>query len=111
MPETGDLVLIPFPFSDLSRAKLRPVLVISAADHFGDFIALAVTSKPGHFEAVALTQLDMREGILPKPSWIQTDKVFTLNNSLIERRVGGVQDTVLESVLRSLCPRLGSAGE
>ena len=46
MPERGDLLLIPFPFTDLSAAKRRPVLALTAADSFGDFIALAVTSRP-----------------------------------------------------------------
>lgn len=40
----GDLVLIPFPYSDLNAAKKRPVLVLTAPDRHGDFIALAVTS-------------------------------------------------------------------
>lgn len=46
MPERGDLVLLPFPFTDLSAAKRRPVLAVTAADSYGDFIALPVTSRP-----------------------------------------------------------------
>jgi hypothetical protein len=40
MPERGDLLLVPFPFSDLSANKRRPVLVLTDADRYGDFIAL-----------------------------------------------------------------------
>lgn len=46
MPERGDLLLIPFPFTDLSTTKRRPVLALTAADSYGDFIALPVTSRP-----------------------------------------------------------------
>ncbi len=46
MFERGDLVLIPFPFSDLSASKKRPVLLVSRPDGYGDFVALAVTSRP-----------------------------------------------------------------
>jgi hypothetical protein len=46
MPERGDLLLIPFPFTDLSAAKRRPVLALTTADSYGDFIALPVTSRP-----------------------------------------------------------------
>jgi len=46
MPERSDLLLIPFPFTDLSVAKRRPVLVLTGADAYGDFIALLVTSRP-----------------------------------------------------------------
>ena len=42
--EPGDLVVIPYPYSDLSASKKRPVLVVTAPDRHGDFIALAVTS-------------------------------------------------------------------
>lgn len=44
MFERGDLVLIPFPFSDLSAAKKRPVLLLTRPDAYGDFIVLAGTS-------------------------------------------------------------------
>jgi hypothetical protein len=46
MLERGDLLLVPFPFTDLSAAKRRPVLALTALDGFGDFIALPVTSRP-----------------------------------------------------------------
>ena len=38
----GDLVLVPFPFTDLSTEKRRPVLCLTDADGFGDFLVLVV---------------------------------------------------------------------
>jgi hypothetical protein len=46
MFERGDLLLVPFPFTDLSAAKRRPVLALTGPDGYGDFIALPVTSRP-----------------------------------------------------------------
>jgi len=46
MFERGDLLLVPFPFSDLSASKRRPVLALTGPDGYGDFIALPVTSPP-----------------------------------------------------------------
>ena len=44
MSRAGDVVLLPFPFTDLSATKKRPVLLLSDEDSLGDFLALAVTS-------------------------------------------------------------------
>jgi mRNA interferase MazF len=40
MLERGDLLLVPFPLTDLSATKRRPVLALTAADSYGDFVAL-----------------------------------------------------------------------
>jgi mRNA interferase MazF len=45
MLQVGEIILIPFPFTDLSAQKKRPILVISEVDANNDFIALAITSK------------------------------------------------------------------
>jgi mRNA interferase MazF len=69
MPERGDLLLVPFPFTDLSAAKRRPVLALTKLDGFGDFIALPVTSRSqqaGH--GIPLLAADLVRGHLPAPS-------------------------------------------
>ena len=45
MPQPSEIVLLPFPFSDLSSTKLRPVLVLLASNLQGDFLAAQVTSQ------------------------------------------------------------------
>jgi hypothetical protein len=55
MLEIGQLATIPFPFSDVSHAKPRPIVVVSLPDYFGDFICLAVTSKPQSIGAVPIS--------------------------------------------------------
>jgi mRNA interferase MazF len=57
--ERGDLVLISFPFSDLSAAKKRPVLMVTRLDASGDLIALAVTSRPRTDRSIALDPADL----------------------------------------------------
>ncbi|WP_459939042.1 type II toxin-antitoxin system PemK/MazF family toxin [Desulfonatronum parangueonense] len=52
----GEIVLLPFPFSDHSARKKRPVLVLSQPDARGDFASLAITSKETHEKAFALIQ-------------------------------------------------------
>lgn len=64
MPERGDLLLVPFPFTDLSAAKRRPVLALTASDSYGDFIALPVTSRPQSEHGLPITAADMVSGRL-----------------------------------------------
>lgn len=64
----GSVVLIPFPFSDLSRTKLRPAVVLATLDK-GDCILCQVTSQPYDSHAIELTQQDFAEGSLQRISY------------------------------------------
>ena len=107
MARAGDIVLLPFPFTDLSATKKRPVLLLSDEDSLGDFLAMAITSQHGHSATIALTQPDMRTGALPKPSWVRTDKLFTLNRHLIAVHFGQVTNDLLLRARQAACDHLG----
>lgn len=107
MLATGSIVLLPFPFSDLSSQKKRPALVLTSPDSTGDFIALAITSRPTPFPAVAISNDDLLNGHLPKPSWIRADKVFTFNESLVVAHVGTLKSAILQQALHSVCDKIG----
>jgi len=102
MSERGDLLLIPFPFTDLSASKRRPVLLLTAPDSYGDFIALPVTSRPQSEHGLAISAGDVAGGALPAPSWIRTNRVVTLNVSLIAKTFGRVSDVVLNAAIDRL---------
>ena len=107
MFERGDLLLVPFPFSDLSAAKRRPVLALTGPDSYGDFIALPVTSRPQAEHGLPLTTADLVQGTLPAPSWVRTDRIFTLNASLVVKTVGRVDDRVVAAAVERFCARIG----
>ena len=107
MFKRGDLLLVPFPFTDLSAAKRRPVLALTAADSYGDFIALPVTSRPLREHAVPLTTADLVIGMLPAPSWIRTDRIVTLNASLVVRTFGQVADRIVAAAVEEFCKHIG----
>ena len=107
MLERGDLVLIPFPFSDLSASKKRPVLLVTRPDEYGDFVALAVTSRPQGARGLAPDPSDLIDGRLPLPSWIRTDRIVTLNAALAVKTFGRVAEAVLSAALDRLCGALG----
>jgi mRNA interferase MazF len=103
----GQLVLVPFPFTDLSAEKRRPVLCLTDPDSFGDFLAVAVTSKPHHAGAVAIDPKVLLEGQLPVASWVRVDRLVTLNQRLAIRAFGVADDAFVHSVITRVCEHVG----
>ena len=70
-PAAGSVVLVPFPFSDLSEAKLRPAIVLADAGR-NDWILCQVTSKPyGDASAITLTSASFEAGSLHATSYLR----------------------------------------
>ena len=108
MLDAGSLVVLPFPFSDLRATKRRPVLLLTTPDRYGDFLAMAVTSQAGHPEGIALNQSDLQTGVLPKASWIRTDKVVSLNRALVAKEIGKVDAALRLQAVHRLCTKLNA---
>ncbi len=49
----------------------------------------------------------MKDGSLPKKSWIRYDKIFTLSTSTVVRRYGAINEDVFLEVVNSLCKHVG----
>ena len=98
----GDVVVVPFPFSNLSMAKRRPALVV--ADLTGDDIILCqITSQPiSDRYAVPLTDTDFASGGLRRSSNIRPNRLFTADDALVLYRTG----TVTEGKLREVVNRI-----
>jgi mRNA interferase MazF len=79
----GDIVVIPFPFSDLSGSKRRPALVI--VDINGDDVILCqVTSVARNDDyAIPIDTTDFESGTLPVKSVVRSNKIFTADQNLI----------------------------
>ena len=105
----GDLVLIPFPYSDLLREKKRPVLVLTEPDPRGDFVGLAITSVAPQEGSMELEDSHLSEGALPKRSWVRLTKIYTLDRHLVVKKFGRLSDSVLRRVVASLCGVVGHA--
>ena len=109
MPSTthykrGDVVLVPFPFTDLRAAKQRPALVISP-DEFNssrdDLLVAAITSQiPSTLAAdeFLIPPSALAACGLPKPSLVKLLKLVTLHRLLVVRRIGALPEPVLRQV-------------
>lgn len=104
----GDILLIPFPFTDLTAFKKRPCIVISS-NHFSsrnpDIIAAAITSQiPNQlsFSEYKLSAKEQSSCGLPKPSIIKLGKIVTLDQRLIRKKLGKLQSKDTPRVLTRL---------
>ena len=87
-PATGSVVLVPFPFSDLSQSKLRPPVVLAGAGR-GDWILCQITSKSyADARALELADTDFQQGSLRQLSYARPAKLFTAHESLFVSEVG-----------------------
>ena len=107
MLKSSDIVHIPFPFSDLTRQKRRPVLLLTPPDAFGDFLAAAITSQAGHNDAILLQDEDLVEGRLPKASWVRATRLFSLNYSAVIVTLGNLKPEAFERIHGDICVKLG----
>ncbi|MFP5041396.1 type II toxin-antitoxin system PemK/MazF family toxin [Parasediminibacterium sp. JCM 36343] len=98
----GDIVVIPFPFSDLSGSKKRPALVL--ADLPGDDILLCqITSQPTKdIFAIKLKHTDFELGSLPVESYIRPTRIFTADKKIIVRKAGIIKINVRNLVVQAI---------
>src|SRR3954462_1335661 len=84
----GDVIVINFPFSDLSGAKSRPAVILADAG-LGDVLACQGTSKKsGDPHAVQIDATDFAAGSLVLTSFARCTKLFTASNRIIRSVVG-----------------------
>lgn len=94
----GQVALLPFPFSDLSRNKLRPAILLAGPAR-GDWIVCQITSNPfGDNRSLALTPADFSAGMLKHISYVRPGKVFTAHESLIATVVGTLKPEMLSTI-------------
>jgi mRNA interferase MazF len=106
MPEQGDILLIPIPFTDLSSQKRRPVIVVSNDAYnrsTADMVVVAMTSNPTPADySFTITSSDLAQGTLNRPSRVRVDKIYTLSQSIVVKTFGRVNASVLDRIRGTL---------
>ncbi|HEV3258843.1 MAG TPA: type II toxin-antitoxin system PemK/MazF family toxin [Gemmataceae bacterium] len=102
MPDQGDIILIPVPFTDLSTQKRRPVIVISNNVYnrqTADVIVVALTSTVTSVAyGFSITSADLDHGTLKRPSHVRVDKIYTLSQSIVVKVFGRVSANVMDRI-------------
>lgn len=97
-PAVGDVVVLPFPFSDLSDVKKRPAMVVALASG-GDVVLCQITSQPyAQQTAIALHDSDFSTGGLNQASYARPDKLFTASPALIIATAGHLSENATSRV-------------
>lgn len=95
----GDVVVVPFPFSDLTESKRRPALVIASLTG-EDVILCQITSQKilDHY-AINLLSSDFQEGGLNQTSNIRPNRLFTADRRIILYKAGQIKSEKLNEVI------------
>jgi mRNA interferase MazF len=106
MYRQGDILLIPFPYSDLSATKQRPVLVLSNSSYnmtHHDLVVAAITSNITDREYIIIfTTADLDEGQLRVESGIRSDKIYTFSNRIVIKKFGHLRHEIFAEVKQQL---------
>ena len=90
--EQRSIILMPFPYTDLSGAKKRPSLVVSSSDFNSrndDVICCLITSNPEDSQhSIKINNKDMENGYLEFDSKVKPYRIFTINKKLIYKVLG-----------------------
>ena len=104
----GDVVVVPFPFSDLTQAKRRPALIVSTLEG-DDVILCQITSKTvSDRYAVTLADDDFASGGLRQLSNIRPNRIFTADQHIILYRAGHLNEEKTEEVINKIIEILNS---
>ena len=106
----GDVVLVPFPFTDQSGTKKRPAVIVSSSDYNAnrrDLIIMAITSQirqPSGFGEALVA--DWQAAGLIKPSLLKP--VFTtIEQTLVVRTMGMLSSTDLRTLREAISQVIG----
>ena len=101
MFEQKEIVLLPFPYSDLTGAKLRPALILSnnKINSTCDRICCLVTSNKLVDHSILLKSESFATGKLPFKSWVKPHRLFTIHEKIIRKKLSAINDSFHDKVV------------
>lgn len=92
----GDIVLIPFPFTDLSGSKLRPAVILAEANL--DLTVCFITSKTKSQEMTDVRLFSSSTNGLKTDSVVRISKIATLDKSLVQGLLGVLTQSEISAI-------------
>ena len=98
----GDVVVVPFPFSDLTHAKRRPAVVVAELEG-DDLILCQITSQKVRDKyAVPLGDEDFESVTLKRKSNVRPNRIFTADRHIILYRVGHLKSEKTNQIIEKI---------
>lgn len=95
----GDVVVVPFPFSDLAASKRRPALILAELDG-DDCILCQITSQQVRDRyAIELDEVDFGSGSLKQRSNVRPNRLFTADSHIFLYRAGRLNSVKVQEVI------------
>ncbi len=94
----GDIVVVPFPFSDLSSAKRRPALVLASLKS-DDIILCQITSKTIKDNyAILIEDEHFLVGSLKQISNVRPNRLFTADSDIVLYKIGSLKEEKVNEI-------------
>ena len=101
-----EIILIPFPYSDLTTAKRRTALIVLNNNYnskFNDVIVCAITSNKFIDDySLPLKNENLEYGFMPEESVIKTHKLFTIDKNRILKKFSVIESGYFKNVIKTL---------
>lgn len=101
--EQKEVVLMPFPYTDLTGKKLRPALIISndKLNRTDDRLCVLVTSKESE-EGIRIHKKYQEDATLPLTSYVKPHRLFAIDKKIIKKSLCKVSDGFYEQILEEI---------
>src|SRR5487761_496519 len=113
----NEVVLVQYPYTDLTGAKVRPAVVVGAPSASQDILIVPLTSQVSLLQGTEFVLVDWQDAGLNRPTAVKRG-VFTVHERLVTMRIGklSVADDRLTSLtlrvgVRAVCPPNSRADE
>lgn len=110
-PSVGSVVLVRFPFSDLSASKLRPAVVLAGVDRDNWVLCQLTSNSYCDSRAIEIVESDFESGTLMRTSYARPVKLFSASTSIMQRVVGTLHDARMRAVVDAVVAILRPDGE
>lgn len=98
----GDVVVLHFPYTDLSTTKKRPALVIATLKGDNIILAQITTKQRDDEDVINLKKSDFASGMLKTDSYIMPSIIFTAESFLVDYKAGKLKPEKIKEVEKKL---------